>query len=143
MRHKVMACVMRRTAGRRESLVFEHRDAPEAGVQVPAGTVEPGEDFEAAARRELAEEAGLGPTDVRLVRRLADAYEASYDQQRHVFEFEPARALPDRWSHTVQGAGEDAGMVFEYHWVTVRPELKLAGAQERYLHLLAEAEHEV
>lgn len=48
------------TRGTDELLVLEHTEAfPDAGVQVPAGGVEPGEDPEGTARRELFEETGL------------------------------------------------------------------------------------
>ena len=40
-------------------LVFTHPDAPEAGTQVPAGTIEHGETPEDAALREAREETGL------------------------------------------------------------------------------------
>jgi 8-oxo-dGTP pyrophosphatase MutT (NUDIX family) len=40
-------------------LVFEHVDFPEAGVQVPGGTVEVGESVDAAVIREAEEETGL------------------------------------------------------------------------------------
>jgi len=36
-------------------LVFSHPDFPEAGIQVPAGTIEPGEEPEAAVLREAFE----------------------------------------------------------------------------------------
>ncbi|MDR1998534.1 MAG: NUDIX domain-containing protein, partial [Frankiaceae bacterium] len=42
-------------------LTFTQREAPGAGMQVPAGTIEPGEPAEAAARRELFEESGFAP----------------------------------------------------------------------------------
>ncbi len=48
-----------------ELLVFRHRDFPDAGLQVPAGTTEEGEDPQAAALREVRGERGL--TDVRVV----------------------------------------------------------------------------
>lgn len=48
-----------------EILLFQH---PTAGIQLPAGTVEPEEPFEAAALRELAEETGV--TNTRIVRIL-------------------------------------------------------------------------
>jgi 8-oxo-dGTP pyrophosphatase MutT (NUDIX family) len=59
--HKTTAVVTRGVGHAREPLVFEHACT---GLQLPAGTVEAGESFEATAIRELAEEAGL--TDVSL-----------------------------------------------------------------------------
>jgi 8-oxo-dGTP pyrophosphatase MutT (NUDIX family) len=139
-RQKVMAYVVRENARRRELLVFEHRDHADAGVQVPAGTVEPGEAIAAGLLREVEEETGLSAGQVRLVGKLAETYEAEFDQQRHVFELRPVSPLPDRWSHTVGGAGEDTGMVFEYCWVPITPSLVLAGGQDRFLHLVRQGE---
>ncbi|MCA9930236.1 MAG: NUDIX domain-containing protein [Anaerolineales bacterium] len=63
--HKVTAFITRERPQGRELLVFHH---PNAGIQLPAGTVEPGEDLETAVLREVAEETGL--TQVRIVRYL-------------------------------------------------------------------------
>ena len=43
----------------RRILVFEHPGVPDAGIQVPAGTIDPDEDPARAALREAAEETGL------------------------------------------------------------------------------------
>ena len=53
---KVTAFIVRERSGVRELLVFKH---PTAGVQIPAGTVEKGEDIETAVKREAYEETGL------------------------------------------------------------------------------------
>jgi hypothetical protein len=53
---KVTAFITRGDGPARELLVFRH---PCAGVQLPAGTVEPGETLDAAVLREAAEETGL------------------------------------------------------------------------------------
>ena len=53
---KVTAFIVRERRGVKELLVFKH---PTAGVQIPAGTVEEGEDIEAAVKRETYEETGL------------------------------------------------------------------------------------
>ena len=53
---KVTAFIIRERNGVKELLVFKH---PTAGVQIPAGTVEKGEDIETAVIRETYEETGL------------------------------------------------------------------------------------
>ena len=63
---KVAILVTRRGPDGLELLVFEHVDVP-AGVQVPAGTVEPGEDVRVAAIRELMEETGIVVDDIDLL----------------------------------------------------------------------------
>jgi len=135
MNHKVIAYITRQRDGRTQLLVFDHRHHPEAGRQVPAGTVEDGEPVEAALFRELYEESGL--KTVRLVRKLAQFEEAGWNQVRHVFHLiapdDAPEDPPDRWSHVVGGRGEDSGMVFEYYWLNNEPDLRLAGNQHRWL----------
>jgi 8-oxo-dGTP pyrophosphatase MutT (NUDIX family) len=134
MKHKVLAYITREQSGRRRLLVFTHRDHPEAGVQVPAGTVEPGETVEAALFREVREEAGLA--DLRLARKLAEQEDIAWGQIRHVFHLIAPGDAPDSWLHLVNGHGEDSGMAFEYYWADLSTDLYLAGDQGRWLSLL-------
>ncbi len=53
---KVTAFIIRERNSIKELLVFKH---PTAGIQIPAGTVEEGEDIETAVKRETYEETGL------------------------------------------------------------------------------------
>ena len=71
MRQRVVAYVTRERDGVKELLVFDHRDHPKAGTQVPAGRIDPGESLEECLHRELDEEAGLRGTIVRELGRPA------------------------------------------------------------------------
>ena len=127
-RRRVVAYITRDTDRGRELLVFEHADDPEAGVQVPAGRLDPGEELESALLREIAEEAGLA--NVRVVGELSgseDHYESQYEN--HGFHVVSGDGLPDRWDHLVVGDGDDAGLTLRYRWLPLEPELHLFGRE--------------
>ncbi len=65
--HKVTCFITRTQKSGTNLLLFNH---PIAGVQIPAGTVNPGEDPVTAAHREAFEETGL--TDLILERALGE-----------------------------------------------------------------------
>jgi 8-oxo-dGTP pyrophosphatase MutT (NUDIX family) len=107
---------------RGQLLVFEHPDAPNAGLQVPAGTVKPGEEPRVAATRELREESGIDAVIVRLLgtaRYDMTAYGRTEIHERSFVLAEPQGDLPldRRWRHheTHDGIGEPD--VFELYWV--------------------------
>lgn len=139
MKHKVLAYILRHRGGGRQLLVFEHQGDPLSGVQVPAGTVEPGEALEVGMYREVLEESGLRPEQLRLLGKVAESPEPEWQQLRHAFVLAAAETLPDKWAHTVAGRGEDEGLVFEYYWIDITPQLRLAGGQERWLSLFGPA----
>ena len=58
---KVTAFIVREKDGVKELLVFKH---PTAGIQIPAGTVEHGEDIKTAVKREVYEETGLQSVEI-------------------------------------------------------------------------------
>jgi ADP-ribose pyrophosphatase YjhB (NUDIX family) len=139
---KVVAYITREgTAGDRELLVFEHRDFPEAGVQVPAGTVKDGENPEDAVMREVAEETGL--ENCRLVRKLAvydwPNTETGRINERHVFHLAAPPDTAESWSWVETDGGrvsELEGYVFQFRWVSLEGTVELAGNQGDYLHAL-------
>jgi 8-oxo-dGTP pyrophosphatase MutT (NUDIX family) len=122
-RRRVLAYVTRERNGVNELLVFDHRDEPRAGTQVPAGRLDPGETLEQCLLRELDEEAGL--QQVRIVRELAEpAWPAKYEN--HAFEVHiEGGDLTDTWDHVVHGDDDDAGLVFRYRWEPVQRDLLL------------------
>ena len=136
MLNKVLAYVVRTENHEHQLLVFEHAGAPESGLQVPAGTVEPGEAIEAALWRELFEESGLQPPQVSLVARLGIFPQPEWGTTRHVFLLQAAASLPHTWQHIVSGGAEDNGMNFEYRWAALSEPPQLAGNQDRWLPMI-------
>jgi 8-oxo-dGTP pyrophosphatase MutT (NUDIX family) len=90
---KVTAFVTRTVNGRRELLLFQH---PSAGIQIPAGTVEPGEAPEAAAIRETHEETGL--RDVAIDQYLGLREVVLPNTRRMLHQSTGVYARPDRMS---------------------------------------------
>jgi 8-oxo-dGTP pyrophosphatase MutT (NUDIX family) len=125
VRQRVLAYVTRRLDGRTELLVFDHRDDPAAGTQVPAGRLDPGETLEQGLLRELHEEAGL--QNARIVRELKilGAWADGSRYENHAFEVQVDTELPEAWTHEVHGDGDDAGLVFLYRWAPVDSGIEL------------------
>ena len=111
-----------------ELLVFRH---PLAGVQLPKGTVETKEAYAAAALRELHEESGLyltlkpQPIGVWHRRMGAGANKDRYLEKHiwHIFALEVRHPLPDHWTHTAVGSPAEEGLVFEFFWRPLGPDL--------------------
>ena len=124
---KVLSYVIRAGANGDELLVFEHAGHPEAGMQVPAGTIEPGESAEQAAVRELREESGLsGLSIVGIIDQYAWQHPTTGNRHcRRVIQFDAGSGLPDTWRHTATGSAEEEGLIFCFRWIT------LAEAMER------------
>jgi ADP-ribose pyrophosphatase YjhB (NUDIX family) len=133
---KAYAYIIRERAGRREFLVFRHRDFPEAGVQVPRGTIFPDETPQAAVLREAQEETGLAT--LALVRPLATDLQPQANgllYQRHFFALAAPAETPDVWDHVVTGDGDDNGLVFSYFWARSADEADLWPSFGDYLDL--------
>jgi 8-oxo-dGTP pyrophosphatase MutT (NUDIX family) len=126
-------------------LIFRHTEYPEAGIQVPAGTVLPGEDLAAAAIREACEETGLSEADLHLRELLGvdiisvGGEDNSTSIQRHFFHVEFNAACPQRWIHYEQDPsdGTPGPIEFEFTWVQFPDEVPpLAGKQGAFLSML-------
>lgn len=131
---KVYAYVTRRDG---ELLVFE---GPEHdGLQVPKGTVEPGERLRSALLREIAEESGLAAVgDARHL--TTDVWSRRHDPPKwyvrhfyHATVHEPQ----DSWTHVVTGDGEEAGAEFEFSWIERPPAREFALEADAHVDLIA------
>lgn len=117
VKHKVLAYV---THGDR-LLLFRHPDHPDAGIQVPGGTVGDDEDPTAAVLREAIEETGL--TSLRLAAHLGD-FEQSVPERgelwtRHCYHLVCDEDPPETWRHDelTPSDGTPAPITFEFFWV--------------------------
>lgn len=111
LREKVLAYVTRRSD---ELLIFAHTEEyPDAGLQVPAGGVEPGEEPDQAALRETFEESGLRLTDPFYLGSFEWHDEAS-GRILHCYWLQAPLDTPDRWDHAVSAGDHDKGMIFRY-----------------------------
>jgi 8-oxo-dGTP pyrophosphatase MutT (NUDIX family) len=103
-------------------LVFVHPHVPEAGIQVPAGTLKPGERPEAAVMREAVEETGLA--ELKLTGYLGEARRDMSDfgldeiHHRTFYHLRCESDPPERWQHyeTDLPDGDAEPILFEFFW---------------------------
>jgi 8-oxo-dGTP pyrophosphatase MutT (NUDIX family) len=121
-KRKVLAYI----TSRGHLLVFRHPAFPEAGIQVPAGTVEADEAPEEAVLREAAEETGL--RDLRLVALLGTSERDMADfgrEETHLRWFYHLHCeddVPATWRHweTHPSDAGSAPILFEFSWAPLR-----------------------
>jgi 8-oxo-dGTP diphosphatase len=116
-RQKVYAYITRGD----ELLVFRHVDFPEAGIQVPGGTLEAGEDPARGALREAREETGLD--SLRLAGRLGEHEWRFADGRqethlRHFYHLVSDKPMPETWQHYEMhpSDGTPGEFLFEFYW---------------------------
>jgi 8-oxo-dGTP diphosphatase len=107
--------------------VFIHEDDADpvraSGLQVPAGTCEPGEEPAEAVLREAWEESGLA--GLRIVRHLGSSV---YDMRpyadavhhRRFFHLAPTGPVPDEWRHVERDGGLGQPRPFRFCWLPIR-----------------------
>lgn len=129
LKNKVLAYITRQTAIGTELLIFAHRDYPEAGLQVPGGTLDDGEDPLAGVLREVKEETGLENfTSIKLLGETEHvATEKQEIHHRFFFQLTYDKACETTFTHTVAAGEADEGLVFLYRWVRLGELPELAG----------------
>ncbi len=120
IRHRAYAYI---TNGRR-LLLFTHPESPDAGTQVPAGTIEPGEDPKEAVMREAREETGLAALKYEklLAQDTRDMRDYGVDelQYRWFFHLSLAGRPKDTWRHGELGEDGSIQIPFDFFWADVR-----------------------
>ena len=134
VRHRAYAYI---THGER-LLIFRHPYSPNAGLQVPAGTIEAGEDPADAVLREAEEETGL--QDLKLVSFLARDERDMSDcgvselQHRWFFHLRYDGAAEETWLHAETSGGKHEPIWFEFFWASLPSGVpKLVSDYDQYL----------
>jgi len=132
-KQKVYAYILRNNPAGRQLLVFDHVDYPEAGTQVPGGTVEPGEDLNNAVLREILEESGL--KDLRFVQKLGVVrrdmreYGMRAIHERHYFQFDCEDPLRETWIsyEETPSDGTQGPIAMRFFWMALDKAILLSG----------------
>lgn len=129
---KVLAYITREKNDNIELLVFNHKDHPEAGLQVPGGTVEESERLVDAIYREIKEETGIVQEHLTFIKKLFTYNYVPINKdiiyERNFFHFNYL-GEQNVWDQLVLCDGEDDGLTFQFHWVGVKSLPLLAGEQ--------------
>ena len=139
IRHRAYAYI---TNGSR-LLLFTHPKSPEAGIQVPAGTIEPGENPQDAVMREAKEETSL--TELRYEQFLAqdtrDMRDCGRDelQYRWFFHLSVEGPTEETWRHGEHAADGSVIHPFDFFWADVRALPKLVANYDDKIDLLLES----
>lgn len=132
--HKVLAYITREGEAGLELLVFtQPMSSTDSGLQIPAGTVEPGEAIEAALYREVLEECGLQFSCGAVL--LDRVIHADFDQERHYFHLSAAADTAGSWEHLGTGNGDDRDWLFCCRFATIEGLPELAAKQGERLAL--------
>lgn len=115
MKQKVCAYILHEGDTGLELLVFKHTDT-DAGIQVPAGTVEPNEKPEVAMSRELTEESGVVVPLLTLLKTVSPTW-GGEEAEAHIYGGWAPVNTHKEWIHQVTGTGQDNGMKFHYLWL--------------------------
>jgi 8-oxo-dGTP diphosphatase len=104
-------------------LVFRQPDFPDAGIQIPGGSMDPDELPAAAALREAFEETGLSELTMSSYLGRVEHDLTRYGQvgwlHRHYFHLTIDGDVPETWQHRelFPSEGEHESVLFEFFWV--------------------------
>lgn len=128
---KVYGYITRVKDSQIQVLVFQHSN-PEAGIQIPKGTVKAKEGIDDAIIREIQEETGLKKFKVEAL--IAEDFWKNGDgaiHHRFFYKINVTDAL-DEWEYRPTGGGEETGLTFRYFWISSKNEIELVRGHGDY-----------
>lgn len=140
MRKRVFTYITRKDS----LLVFDHVDQQYLNPQVPGGTIEDGEDPEAAAFREATEETGIKQLRVISLLGSFERNLASIGKNEVIhawfYHLSTEQQTPHRWRHfELEPSGGTDAIEFELYWVPLNNIPMLGGIDNAMLSELRES----
>jgi len=138
-KRKVLAYITKGNEPNLELLVFEHKHEPEAGLQVPGGTIEDDEMLIDALYREITEETGIPRDELAFLGKVhkynyyPEDKDTAYERNFFHLGYSGEQNV---WEHNVVSDGQDNGMTFQFRFEALKNLPKLAGSQDEALELL-------
>ncbi|WP_249872667.1 NUDIX hydrolase [Oceanobacillus saliphilus] len=130
---KAYGYVTRKKNGKTQVLVFQH-PIPEAGIQIPKGTVNDQEDTYNAVIREIEEETGLKNFVVEnLIVEDNWKNDDGAIHNRFFYRINVSDA-PDEWNYQPAGGEDEEELTFHYFWISSKDEVELIRGHGYYLH---------
>ena len=128
---KVLGYIVKKVDKEIHILIFAHRDFPSAGLQVPGGSIEEGEELKTGILREVKEESGLSEFSsiINLGKSIYIAESKQELHERHFFQLNFKGEIKGDFFHKVTIGKEDKGLIFHYQWVPLVEIPKLAADQ--------------
>jgi 8-oxo-dGTP diphosphatase len=140
LKRKVLAYITIGEDAEREILVFEQKDNPEAGLQVPGGTIEEDELLIDALYREIEEETGINREELELKGKVNKTNyfpeHRNVVYERNIFHLVFIGEKHTGWEYRVNGGGKDDGMTFCHRWVPLNMLPELAANQDQAIEFI-------
>ncbi|MBB4825529.1 8-oxo-dGTP pyrophosphatase MutT (NUDIX family) [Sporosarcina luteola] len=135
VKRKVLAYITKGVQDNLKLLVFEHKGNPEAGIQVPGGTIEEDELLIDALYREVEEETGIPRERLELVGKLHKKNHYPKNQndviyERNIFHLAYTGSQEEAWENCVHSDGKDDGLIFCCRWIPMDQLPSLARRQD-------------
>ncbi|BAQ08794.1 nudix hydrolase [Bacillus sp. OxB-1] len=137
LKRKVLAYITSGEGTERKILVFENKEHPEEGWQVPGGTIEKDELLMDALYREIEEETGITRDQLELRGKVTKNKHFPRDRdlvyERNIFHLIYTGEVLSPWEHRVDSDGKDDGSIYCNRWIPLDNLPQLAGKQDEAL----------